>query len=194
MMNILETNKRDVFAFIILAMVTALSYTPSAFACPCPEISDPLTSLKQSTAVFSGKVLKIDEDGDRSPLTGTSMRKVHFRVDKAWKGIERIMIRVNTEKDTTACGYKFSTGNEYLVYTSGERGNLQVSLCSRTQKLIDVSAEELATLGEPTFLPEDEDFPLFNLISDHPIPSILVLAALAGLAFHYLLQKFKRHS
>ncbi len=102
-----------------------------------------------------------------------------------------IPISVNTEKDSTTCGYAFSIGNAYLVYAHGEKDNLQVSLCSRTQRLVDVRSEELAALGEPTFLPKDEDFPLFNLISDHPILSISVLATLAGLLISYLLQKFK---
>lgn len=190
-MNTPETNRQSVFAFIILLIVTALSHTPSAFACPCPDKPDPLTALEQSTAVFSGRVLNIDEDGDLSPTTGTSMRKVNFRVNRAWKGIERIMISVNTENDSAACGYAFSTGNEYLVYASGEKGDLQVSLCSRTQRLVDVSSEELAALGEPTFLPEYEDFPLLNLISDYPKSSVSALAALAGLVIIYLLRKFK---
>jgi hypothetical protein len=190
-MNTIETNKRGVFAFIILVIVMALSHTPSAFACPCPENPDPLTSLKQSTAVFSGRVLNIGEDGGLSPVTGTRMRKVYFRVNKAWKGIERIKISVNTEKNSAACGYAFSTGNEYLVYAYGEKGNLQVSLCSRTQKLIDVSSGELAALGKPTFLPEYEDWPPLNLISDYPISSVSALAVLAVLVIIYLLRKFK---
>lgn len=190
-MNTLETNRRGVFALIILVIVTALSHTPSAFACPCPENPDPLTSLEQSTAVFSGRVLNIDEDGDLSPFTGTSMRKVDFRVNRAWKGIERIKISVNTENNSAACGYEFSTGNEYLVYAYGEEGDLQVSLCSRTQALVNVSSEELAALGEPTFLPEYEDWPPLNLISEYPISFVSALAALAVLAIIYVLRKFK---
>jgi len=190
-MSTQEINKRSVVAFVIFIVVTALIYTPSVFACPCPEKPDPLTALKQSVAVFSGSVINIDEDGDLSPITGTHMRKVHFRVDRAWKGIERIVIRVNTEKDSVACGYAFSTGNTYLVYAYGEKDNLQVSLCSRTQKLGDVRSEEWEALGKPAFLPEDEDFPLFNLISDFPKSSFFVFASVVGLVTLYILRKFK---
>jgi len=191
MKNLNLDGRSGVFAFVIPVIVAALSHATLAFACPCPEIPDPLTSLKQSAAVFSGSVLNIDENGDISPVTGTSMRKVYFSVNRAWKGIERIPISVNTEKTSAACGYEFSVGNKYLVYAYGEKGNLQVSLCSRTQRLVDVSSEELANLGEPTFLPKYEDFPLFNLISDYPIPSVFALSALAGLVIIYILRKFK---
>ncbi len=190
-MSTQKTNRRSVVVFVILIAVTAWVYTPSVFACPCPEKPDPLTALKQSVAVFSGQVLNIDEEGDLSPKTGTRMRKVAFSVDRAWKGIERIVIKIHTEKDSVACGYAFATGNTYLVYAHGEKGNLQVSLCSRTQKLGDVRSEEMAVLGKPIFLPEDEDFPLFILISDFPKTSVFVFATLTGLVTLYFLRKFK---
>lgn len=189
-MNVQKANKHGIFAFIILTIVIATNPIPSAFACPCPEIPDPLTALEKSTAVFTGSVLNI-ENINRSPLTGTSLKKVDFRINKAWKGIERTKISVNTEKDTTTCGYEFSIGNNYLVYAQGKKDDLQASLCSRTQKLINVSPEELATLGKPTFLPEDEDWPPFNLISDHPIPSLSALVTLIVLVIISLLRKFK---
>ncbi len=190
-MNTIETKKRGVSVFVVLVIVTVLSHTPSAFACPCPENPDPLTSLEQSAAVFSGKVLNIDEHGDLSRVTGTSMRRVDFEVHRAWKGIERIPVSVNTERDSTACGYRFSTGSEYLVYAYGEKGHLRVFLCSRTQRLADVRPEELAALGEPTFLPEYEDWPPLIHIQDHPVLSALALAALAVLVTTYVMRKSK---
>ena len=174
---------------VVLLIATVLSNTPSALACPCPELPGPLTSLERSTAVFSGEVIYVDEEGDALPLTGAGTRRVDFRVDRAWKGIERIRIGVHTESSSAACGYAFTSGKEYLVYAYGDRGDLLVSACSRTRTLVDVSAEELAALGEPTFLPEDEDWPPLNLIAENPKSSLAALAALTGLAVICLVRK-----
>lgn len=191
-MNTPGSDRRGVAACSILLIVAAWSHPPSTFAdCPCPEYSDPLVSLEQSTAVFSGRVLTIHDDSDVSPITGTGMKKVDFRVDRGWKGIERTRISVSTSNSSAACGYEFSTGEEYLVYASGEKGDLQVSLCSRTQTAIDVGSEELAALGEPAFLPEYEDPPPLVFLSEHPVSCLSALAALAVLAIGYLLTKFK---
>ena len=189
-MDAFAKNKRGVVASVVLSIMTVLIFTPSVFACSCPEIADPLTSLEQSTAVFAGRVLNISLDDVPATSADIRMKKIDFSVSRAWKGIERIKIRFETASSHVACGYDFSVGNEYLVYASGEKGNLQVSVCSRTQELAKVSSEEWAALREPNFLPEDEDFPLFNLISDFPVSSGLVLTALTGLFVTYLLRKF----
>lgn len=133
-----------------------MGYVPSTHACSCIENPDPVASLERAAAVFSGRVLEIE--GSFNDF-GFATRTVRFDVDRAWKGVETAKLKVGTAGDSAACGFDFVEGERYLVYTYGENGDLQASLCSRTANLNDVSESELAALGEPNFYPEYEDAP-----------------------------------
>lgn len=171
------------FAFLAMALVMP-KY--DAWACSCMEPPPPKIALDQATAVFVGKVIEMKPLDPSTPESiQDGVNTVLFDVSQAWKGIESARVTIQTLNSLAACGYPFQVGEEYLVYASGKVGDLYVYQCSRTQHLPS-SSHELETLGEDTFRPEDEDWPPLRLISEHPIPSFVALAALAMLVVAYL--------
>jgi hypothetical protein len=99
--------------------------------------------LESATAVFSGKVSKIEDVGEHELA-------VTVEVASAWKGVAKEVIVVHTAKDGATCGYHFEKGKAYLIYASGKEREketiLSASLCSRTRLLADAD-EDVKELG-----------------------------------------------
>lgn len=120
-----------------------------AQACSCIQPAGVLESLEQATAVFSGEVIEIKEPKNiftdsSNPLTVT------FSLSRTWKGPDYKTLKVHTPISSASCGYTFVVGQEYLVYTSGTEGYLEVSLCSRT-RIISEAANDFSDLGPGEF-------------------------------------------
>ena len=116
----------------------------SALACSCAQPLSPLESLKQATAVFSGRVTNITETSEPSFLR----KRITIAIDKKWKGIPWINeVKVSTAGNGAACGVHFVQGESYLIYSflNGE-GILTTNLCSRTKPLSQAQ-EDLKDLG-----------------------------------------------
>jgi hypothetical protein len=86
-----------------------------------------------STAIFSGKVLSVNEAGH-----------VYFEVSKVWKGAPLDTMRLITDYCTPNI---FQVNNEYLVYAGGKENNLSNRLNSRT-KLLTKAGSDLWALGK----------------------------------------------
>ncbi len=125
---------------LLAATVTLLGWTVS-WACDCAPNPPPKEALKKASAVFSAKVVKIEEAG--------AQRSVSLEVLRAWKGVEEKKLVVSTAKSSASCGYGFQEGKTYLIYAYKEdkAPMLRVSLCSRTQAL-DKAEGDLKELGE----------------------------------------------
>jgi hypothetical protein len=116
-----------------------------ASACSCGASYDsPVETaedaLKESTAVFSGEVIKKEEvdkevtypDGEKVIVPVT---KFTLRTSEVWKGPKRETIAVFSG---SMCGYPFEKGQRYLIYAeqgSFGKQSLDVSLCSETQQI-----------------------------------------------------------
>ena len=119
--------------------------TGVGLACTCVPPPAPTEALEEAAAVFSGKVVQIKSHKPVGDIFGGV--EVVFRVNRAWKGINKSTARVFTSSQSAACGYSFSKGHTYLVYASGNsRGRLSTSICSRTKRLKD-AREDLNQLG-----------------------------------------------
>ena len=131
-----------------LAVVLPLLVAAVAYACSCEPSPSPKKSLEQATAVFSGKVLKIEKDGEFELA-------VTFAVDCVWKGKEAKEVVVRTGTNDGICGYKFTKGTSYLIYahetTRDEVKYLATNICTRTASLADAK-EDLKALGKGTKL------------------------------------------
>lgn len=130
----------------LLILACALLFSPSAAACSCVAPPPPDKALTQATAVFVGKVVRVD------PTAGESLTAT-FEVTKAWKGIEMATAQVSTNAHGTLCGYAFEVGKEYVVYADGKT-ELSTSACTRTKPAAE-AAEDFKALGDPkqTFAP-----------------------------------------
>ena len=111
-----------------------------ARACDCAPNPPPKEALAKAAAVFSAKVIKIEDDG-------AAGRKVTLTIQEVWKGVDGKTVVVSTAKSGAACGYGFQQDQSYLVYAYKEGAGLRVSLCSRTTPL-DKAKDDLKEIGQ----------------------------------------------
>jgi hypothetical protein len=97
---------------------------------------------KMATAIFTGKVIKIVDNG-YTPL-GYESSDVIFQVAKVWKGSPRKTIKLII--DDCSSSSLFKVNDEYLVYTSGDEKYLNSASNSRSRLLAN-AGEDLRALG-----------------------------------------------
>ena len=119
--------------FITLLSFMFLFAAADSFACSCRFSPAPVKkqvkdAYADSSAVFSGEVLEITSK-DEWNIT------VRIKVGKSWKGQFSQEIIINTNKESSMCGYAFAVGKKYLVYAYGTKDDLGTSNCSRTTVL-----------------------------------------------------------
>ncbi len=148
----------------LMVVLVISSIATAAFACECGWVSvvngqrtmssdpPPLSSfeLKSYTAVFSGRVVRLDVERVRDKQCEGCFTEdvvVTFDVSAPWRGVRGHEYVVRTPRSTSACGYPFELDQEYLVYVKkGTRAfRYGVDLCSRTRKLV-VASEEVRFL------------------------------------------------
>ncbi|MEM3160902.1 MAG: hypothetical protein QXJ74_08985 [Nitrososphaera sp.] len=178
-------SKAAIFLVIILGIAPALFSTPKAFACSCAELSLPSKAYEESDAVFAGTAENIVHE--------TGAYRVHFAVERAWKGITETPLLVTTPDNDGLCGYRFQEGVEYLVYAHG-KDSISTGICTRTQPVADAYAD-LAYLGsgyEPTSGPPViENTPEINEQNAF-VPFIGIGAAIAGAVAFLTLRNRRR--
>lgn len=186
---------------IVLAVLFAVFLFTSFFfqampahACSCSTPS-PQEATLQSAAIFSGKVIQVEEASDWRkwiPFSNQPARggfEVVLDVQSAWKGMDQTRVLIFTEGWGGGCGFPFEVGREYLVYASyWERDVLETHICSRTAELINAT-DDLQTLGPGN--PPSQSVEI--LWTQKLVPySVLVLLTLAGLAAIWLAFRKKR--
>jgi hypothetical protein len=125
-----------------------------AFACSCLPYPPPKEALAKVSAVFSGKVQKVETVSEK--VAGQSYtyqrRKVTIEVSQSWKGTNAATLTVFTGMNDGDCGISFVQGKEYLIYAyasaaTATRGTeLETGLCSRTRELL-LASEDLKAFG-----------------------------------------------
>lgn len=140
---------KKIFLLIILTSLMVGSIPNNAYACSCLSPDPPLQSLKGSDAVFLGKVTNTEGiPGVDKEFAGDDEVMVTFEVSKVWKGRSSQTLIVVTPLDGATCGLGriFVIGEEYLVYASGEGGELRTHLCTRTAHITSAQ-DDLAELN-----------------------------------------------
>lgn len=123
-----------------------------ASACTCAGSKSPTDELKESKAVFSGKVLHLRRVKPAEKESGQVANwfadvEVVFEIQRSWKHVNKRLISVFTSSQSSACGYGFRKGRTYLVYAGEFTGDkLATSICSRTRRLKDAQ-DDLKELG-----------------------------------------------
>lgn len=118
---------------IITSFLFVMFYAEKTYACSCVA-PDPNKSLqeqvaesyKNSTAVFSAKVLSISENPAKY------IKTVTLRLTKSWKGKLSKSFTITTAMDSAMCGYEFTVGKIFLIYAYGKPNDLGTGICSRT--------------------------------------------------------------
>lgn len=114
--------------------------------CSCAEPEPISTALKNADAVFTGRVLEIDE-----PFIQTSSIdpiRVTFEVNESWKGADFKIAQIHTASSEVSCGYPdFEKGKDFLVFAHQRSNGLETSLCGRTNPIAKAKID-LAVLHE----------------------------------------------
>lgn len=135
-------NMRSLLVVFITLLLSSCSRTEEVGKhCQCAATESPQQALRSYNAVFTGKVTSTHK-------INWYDYKAHFKVEKAWKGVDWENVTVHSTTFLTSCGYVFEKGKEYLVYAYLNDGILYVHRCSRT-KLLKDAAEDFEGLGEP---------------------------------------------
>jgi len=162
--------------FLLLFILGSLLVVNTAIvnACSCAQPAPPQESLKQSTAVFAGKVIDINVP---SGIAGSSADpvKVIFEVSKIWKGPDYETLVLTTARSGVSCGYSFKENEEYIVYAYGEEDKLSTGICSRTTLLANAQ-NDLKDLGEGN-LPTN---PGFNYVPQ--TSNLITVISIVGIA------------
>ncbi|MDQ4128217.1 MAG: hypothetical protein M3151_09775 [Actinomycetota bacterium] len=152
-----------------------------AYACSCAGTRDVGETFEGSDAVFSGKVVKAEEeppdDVDAFPFLGP----VTFEVEEAWKGAPESGIVVYGQGPAVSCGIDFEKGETYLVYAHRTDGRLATDYCGRTKPLSFAGTDVSELNAERGSLPDTggpEVSPLEAAIAAGVVLSLLTAAAL----------------
>lgn len=122
-----------------------------AYACEVLSVPQVQESYDNSTAVFSGKVARIQ---NYTVESFGDWHVVYFEVNRHWKlaneNTDYKQIILFTAPDSGACGYNFEVGESYVVYAIKwwhDPNQLYTSIGYRNQP-IEEAQEDLAFLGE----------------------------------------------
>ena len=133
----------------VLQLVLILSLFSStaqpAYPCSCVCIGGKGCELKNTNAVFIGKVVEIDYvDNKEYPF------RVKFEVEKYWRGANKPEIIVLTDQGIHSChGVYFEKGKEYMGWAYKERGALITHGCTYSSEPTKERAQIiLKELGE----------------------------------------------
>lgn len=152
--------------FVFSALFTA--QVQPVYACSCIMPGTPQEEMVNAEAVFSGKVLEIEEVNYGYDVT--------LEVLEVWKGVDRSIVQVHTGMGGGDCGFNFEEGKEYVVYaSSGEGELLEVYICSLTGLLAESDTE---SLGDGTVTAESAPEQDFKVIYGG-VALVILLAAIA---------------
>lgn len=141
----------------VLLIVFSL-FIQQAWACTCVPSPSVEESFKSADAVFTGTVMKIeqeldttiDDHGDTILVFGW-VKTVTIKLDTDYKNTNTKagnIITIQTASNSAACGYYFQKGKRYMVYanTNKEDGILSTNICTRTKLYDKEEATELESL------------------------------------------------
>jgi hypothetical protein len=133
---------------LVLALVVVFGVPQEGEACVCDMPNPPCAAVWAADAIFAGTVRQIDDVATPGPHGGVSESKiVTFEVERGFVNAAPGRLQVVTSAWGASCGYRFTLGQQYLVYAYASDGNtaLVASRCSRTRP-IEQAEEDLRYL------------------------------------------------
>ena len=148
--------RRFIYALGLVLVVGTVAFSMlvsagSIHACECDESKSTDERLKEASAVFLGRVVRIyfedwPFDIDSALVPPDEPLTVEFRVRSVWNGEVSEIMSISTAR-SEPCGYPFNMHRDYLVYADGEPGALEVLACGGTRPF-DEAQEDLISRGE----------------------------------------------
>lgn len=131
-----------------LFLAVFLFLPPCSRACSCGSQKPICSVYWQDGVIFRGKVVEQtlvsppettvrNLDGSTSKIYSPGYYRVRFAVFETLRGNSLMERTVLTNEQSSACGFPFEEGGEYLVFASAgqEPDQLWTSKCARTRKL-----------------------------------------------------------
>lgn len=164
----------------VLLLGTLYFYPTACYACDCAAPPPPREALENSYAVFSGKVIAIEEPPQGQMMSTSDPVTVTFEVKESWKGNFDGTATVKTPMASVSCGFSFIEGEQYLVYAHGDEHAIEVSLCSRTLLLAGAD-QDLLELGPGIVNPDYGNMEVRQNSEAGQQKGLLFLATVIGL-------------
>ncbi len=143
-------------AQVVCAFLLFMFLSVSARACSCREPSPVCSVYFGTPAIFRGlaveKVLERppaqtmrDQDGKPYQIMGSGRYRVTFAVNEQFRGETKRQVTVYTSDESTACGFDFQPGTEYVVFagTNRQGDQLSTSVCTMTHAVRDLAKDEV---------------------------------------------------
>jgi Carboxypeptidase regulatory-like domain len=134
----------------ILWAVILLLLPTCAEACSCIGPTPICSAYWTSPVIFRGKVIEQtllrpapqpvkNPDGSTDTIIGPGKYRIRFAVAETFRGKSEREIIVYTNEQSSACGFPFEDGKEYVVFTYADResSELSTSHCSHTHEVTD---------------------------------------------------------
>ncbi|MFE6167366.1 hypothetical protein ACFVP8_05720 [Viridibacillus arvi] len=170
-----RNEKRNVILIVMLFISVLIYPIDKGYACSCSQPDPPKEALKDSSAVFSGKVIDtVDRNKNNEIQSSADPIAILFDVDKSWKGVHQKQVIVYSERSSASCGYGFSLNEKYLVYAYKDDGELRVNACSRTAPLSGAK-EDIQALGKGETQAEQVTLDLENFKGQEKTTSVNVI-------------------
>ena len=181
---------KEILVLVLLFLIFIGLFPRQATACSCAYPESVKDELNRKTAVFSGRVIKMEEENKISYIKSSADPiKVLFEVTDSWKGVDSSQVIVSAARSSASCGYEFELDKEYIVYAYGEINNLETGLCERTA-LLSAAGDDLAMLGQGKSPTKQVD--LQNELGDSNVflyLAISVIILVIGLLFRKKMKK-----
>jgi hypothetical protein len=115
------------------------------------------------------------------------MEPVTFEVEQSWKGVDSNLVVVYTGTDGE--GYRFESGETYVVYASRDDGTFYTSNCSETS-MVKNAAAQLNDLSGRSFIP------ITRRVSNDKLKvvTITVVTVLLLLGIGYTVHRFMKRA
>ena len=128
--------------FLICMVASWFFVVERGHACTCMAPATTADAFKKSSAVFTGRVVKLSRPFlDTLGITRTAGSRVKFEITKRWKGTPSKSTVVTTRLSGEACGFPFEEKKEYLVYVVNEPSDIQTGICTGTKHFADAALE-----------------------------------------------------
>ena len=137
---------------LMIGVLWFLGNSGQVYACSCAQPGTPSEELRESSAVFAGRVVSVRHtyDPDGRSVSRDDHSTISFEVSTVWKGTVYEDIYITTPPTGGSCGFRFVEGEEYIVYGYDSpyvEGGYSTGLCSRTA-LLEQAQEDIEELGE----------------------------------------------
>ena len=137
---------------LIFGVLWFLGNPGQAYACSCAQPGSPSEELRESSAVFAGRVVSVRHtyDPDGRSVSRDDHSAIGFEVSAVWKGTVYEDKVITTPPTGGSCGFRFVEGEEYIVYAYDGPyvdGGYSVGICTRTA-LLEQAQEDIDELGE----------------------------------------------